>query len=308
MFNPILAFSATRRMRSFRTLLIVAAYLGVMLGTVLLMMGSLFKDTVSIFALRTSVRAYVMLMIAQFALIVLIAPAMTSGAVAGERERQTLELLLVTNTRSFRIVAGKMMESFAMLALLIVSGFPAMCLTMIAGAVILPQILAGELFLLAMAFAAVCVGVLSSALARSTVGSSILSYVILLSIGLLTTLPLLADVGKELTGRVYDQAKYAAMAPEEAMGLLSPVLFINPGFALLALLQGQTGLLTSRLEYQDQGRILYYFSLMNKAGGQTVTLICCGAITLLAIALILIAALILRGTSLKPAKRTKVNA
>ena len=107
MLNPILAFSATRRMRSFRTLLIVAAYLGVMLGTVLLMMGSLFKDTVSIFALRTSVRCYAMLMIAQFALIVLIAPAMTSGAVAGERERQTLELLLVTNTRSFRIVAGK---------------------------------------------------------------------------------------------------------------------------------------------------------------------------------------------------------
>ena len=195
-----------------------------------------------------------------------------------------------------------------MLALLIVCGFPVMCMTMIAGAVTILQILAGELFLLAMAFAAVCVGVLSSALARSTVGSSILSYVILLSIGLLTTLPLLADVGKELTSRVYDQAKYAAMAPEEAMGLLSPVLFINPGFALLALLQGQTGLLTSRLEYQDQGRILYYFSLMNRAGGQTVTLICCGAITLLALALIIIAALILRGTSLKPAKRTKVNA
>ena len=242
MLNPILSFSATRRMRSFKTLLIAAVW------------------------------------------------------------------LLVTNTRSFRIVWGKAMESFAMLALLIVCGFPVMCMTMIAGAVTILQILAGELFLLAMAFAAVCVGVLSSALARSMVGSSILSYVILLSIGLLTTLPLLADVGKELTSRVYDQAKYAAMAPEEAMGLLSPVLFINPGFALLALLQGQTGLLTSRLEYQDQGRILYYFSLMNRAGGQTVTLICCGAITLLALALIIIAALILRGTSLKPAKRTKVNA
>ena len=308
MLNPILSFSATRRMRSFKTLLIAAVWLLVMMGVALLIMGQLFRSGASINGLRTGVTCYQILLIVQFILIILVAPAMTSGAIAGERERQTLELLLVTNTRSFRIVWGKAMESFAMLALLIVCGFPVMCMTMIAGAVTILQILAGELFLLAMAFAAVCVGVLSSALARSTVGSSILSYVILLSIGLLTTLPLLADVGKELTSRVYDQAKYAAMAPEEAMGLLSPVLFINPGFALLALLQGQTGLLTSRLEYQDQGRILYYFSLMNRAGGQTVTLICCGAITLLALALIIIAALILRGTSLKPAKRTKVNA
>lgn len=308
MLNPILSFSATRRMRSFKTLLIAAVWLLVMMGVALLIMGQLFRSGASINGLRTGVTCYQILIIVQFILIILVAPAMTSGAIAGERERQTLELLLVTNTRSFRIVWGKAMESFAMLALLIVCGFPVMCMTMIAGAVTILQILAGELFLLAMAFAAVCVGVLSSALARSTVGSSILSYVILLSIGLLTTLPLLADVGKELTSRVYDQAKYAAMTPEEAMGLLSPVLFINPGFALLALLQGQTGLLTSRLEYQDQGRILYYFSLMNRAGGQTVTLICCGAITLLALALIIIAALILRGTSLKPAKRTKVNA
>ena len=308
MLNPILSFSATRRMRSFKTLLIAAVWLLVMMGVALLIMGQLFRSGASINGLRTGVTCYQILIIVQFILIILVAPAMTSGAIAGERERQTLELLLVTNTRSFRIVWGKAMESFAMLALLIVCGFPVMCMTMIAGAVTILQILAGELFLLAMAFAAVCVGVLSSALARSTVGSSILSYVILLSIGLLTTLPLLADVGEELTSRVYDQAKYAAMAPEEAMGLLSPVLFINPGFALLALLQGQTGLLTSRLEYQDQGRILYYFSLMNRAGGQTVTLICCGAITLLALALIIIAALILRGTSLKPAKRTKVNA
>ena len=64
---------------------------------------------------------------------------------------------------------------------------------------------------------------------------------------------------------------------------------------------------TSRLEYREPGRILYYFSLMEKAGGQTVTLICCGAITLLALVLIIAAAFVLRGTSLKPAKHTKVN-
>lgn len=307
MLNPILSFSATRRMRSFKTLLIVAVWLVVMMGVAFMIMGHLFSSGASIQGLRTGVSCYQVLLIVQFVLIILIAPAMTSGAIAGERERQTLELLLVTNTRSFRIVWGKAMESFAMLALLIVCGFPVMCMTMIAGAVTILQILAGELFLLVMAFAAVCVGVLSSALARSTVGSSILSYVILMAIGLLTSLPALGDVAEEVSQRVYDQNLFAAMQPSEAMGLLSPILFMNPGFALASLLQGQTGMFTSRLEYREPGRILYNFSLVDKAGGQTVTLICCGAITLLALVLIIAAAFVLRGTSLKPAKHTKAN-
>ena len=307
MLNPILSFSATRRMRSFRTMLIASVWLLAMLGTALLVMGRLFGPNVTISALRTGVSCYQVLIIVQFVLIILIAPAMTSGAIAGERERQTLELLLVTNTRSFRIVWGKALESFAVLALLTVCGLPVMCLPLIAGAVTLPQILAGELFLLAAAFAAVCVGVFSSTVARSTVGSSILSYVILLSVGLLTAIPLLTDPGEKMVELVYDQNRMAAMPAAEALGMISPVLFLNPGYGLIALLQGQTGMLTSLLEYQSDGRLLYGFKVMDKAGGQTVALICCGVMIVLALILILAAALILRGNGLKAAKRTKVN-
>ena len=307
MLNPILSFSATRRMRSFKTLLIALAWLLVMLGAALLIMGHLFGTEASINSLRSGVSCYQILIIVQFVLIVLVAPAMTSGAIAGERERQTLELLLVTNTRSFRIVWGKAMESFAMLALLTVCGLPVMCLTLIAGAVTLPQILAGELFLLVMAFAAVCVGVLSSAIAKSTVGSSILSYVILLAIGLLASIPLLIIPNEETVSLVYDQGRMNAITPAAALGMISPILFVNPGYALLALLQGQTGMLTSMLQYQSGGRLFYEFVLMNRAGGENVALICCGAITVLALALILAAAFVLRGNGLKAAKRTRAS-
>ena len=307
MLNPILSFSATRRMRSFKTLLIALAWLLVMLGAALLIMGHLFGTEASINSLRSGVSCYQILIIVQFVLIVLVAPAMTSGAIAGERERQTLELLLVTNTRSFRIVWGKAMESFAMLALLTVCGLPVMCLTLIAGAVTLPQILAGELFLLVMAFAAVCVGVLSSAIAKSTVGSSILSYVILLAIGLLASVPLLIIPNEETVSLVYDQSRTNAISAATALGMISPILFMNPGYALLALLQGQTGMLTSLLQYQSGGRIFYEFVLMNRAGGETVALICCGAITVLALILILAAAFVLRGNGLKAAKRTRAS-
>ena len=299
MLNPILAFSATRRMRSFRTLLVVAAYLAVMLCVVFLMMGGLFGSQVTIYKLRKSVDCYNILMIVQFALIVLIAPAMTSGAIAGERERQTLELLLVTNTRSFRIVTGKALESFAMLALLIVSGFPVMCLTMMAGAVTLLQILEGELFLLAIAFAAVCVGVFASSLARSSMTGGIISYLIIFGIAIVTSMPLLSNYSEEVTNIVYDSSALAALPQGDALKMLSPLLCFKPGYALVALLQGQTNMLGSALEYHDYGRIMCAFKLMDKAGGELVALICCGAIVLLGLLLLLIATVILRRTGLK---------
>ena len=71
------------------------------------------------------------------------------------------------------------------------------------------------------------------------------------------------------------------------------------GGGLVALLQGQTRLLGDLLEYQGMGRILCGFTLMNKAGGETVALISCAAVVLLGAALLLAAALILRRSAMK---------
>ena len=149
MLNPIMAFSATRRMRSFRTMLIVIAYVTALLLLSLAFLAPFLKDTVYMSAMTKGPLCYLALLLAQFVLIILIAPAMTSASVAGERERQTLDLLLVTNTGSFRIVMGKVMESFAVLALLILCGLPVMSLCLLTGGITLGQILIGELFLLA---------------------------------------------------------------------------------------------------------------------------------------------------------------
>ena len=42
---------------------------------------------------------------------------MTAGSISGKRERQTLDLLLVTNTGPVKLVLGKLLESFSFLAL-----------------------------------------------------------------------------------------------------------------------------------------------------------------------------------------------
>ena len=295
MSNPIIAFSATRRMRSFRTILTVTAYAGMLLLIACLMLGGMFGNTVTIQSMQQGVRCYLVLTAAQFALLVLIGPAMTSASIAGERERRTLELLLVTNTRSFRIASGKMMESFALLALLIVSGLPAMCLTVVAGGVTFVQVLVSMLFLLAVAYATVCVGIFASACSRTSVRSGVMSYRIIALIAVATSLPVIFGYPRNITDVVYDTRQYAALTPGGALGMIHPVLFFNPGYGLVALLQDQTALLSTTAlervpgfgtslatraeygEYGGWGRLLCTYLLMIRAGGMNIALVSSGA-------------------------------
>ena len=302
MLNPIMAFSATRRMRSFKTMLVVIAYVAALLLLALAFLGSFIPDAVYLNTMTRGPMCYLALLIAQFALIILIAPAMTSASIAGERERQTLDLLLVTNTGSFRIAIGKVMESFAVLALLIVCGLPVMSLCLLTGGVSLGQILIGELFLLAEAFACVSIGVFCSSVARSTVLSGVLSYLVIILVGVVTALPFLFGYPQKITDVVYDRSLYAALTPGEARMMISPLLYMNPGFGLLSLVQGELHVLTSYTEYMGWGRILCTWRMADRAGWIFIAL--ASAVGMLVIAAILIG---LASMMIRKGHKTKSN-
>jgi len=299
MLNPILSFSATRRMRSFRTMLIVIGYVAALLLIALSILSPFLKDTVALGSLSRGPMCFLALLAAQFVLIILIAPAMTSGAVAGERERQTLDLLLVTNTRSFRIVTGKAMESFALLALLILCGLPVTGLCLLTGGISAGQILLGELFLLAEAFACVSVGVFCSSLSRSTVFSGVMSYLTLLLIGVVTLLPFLFGYARKITDVVYDPKNYAALTETGARGLLPKLLCLNPGFGLVSLLQGQTHILNETMKYRGWGRIYCTWLMADRAGWNYIAVFCAVGMILVSLALLGAAALLIRKGSKK---------
>ena len=302
MLNPIMAFSATRRMRSFKTMLIVIAYVAALLLLALAFLGSFIPDAVYLNTMTRGPMCYLALLIAQFALIILIAPAMTSASIAGERERQTLDLLLLTNTGSFRIAIGKVMESFAVLALLIVCGLPVMSLCLLTGGVSLVQILIGELFLLAEAFACVSIGVFCSSVARSTVLSGVLSYLVIILVGVVTALPFLFGYPQKITDVVYDRSLYAALTPGEARMMIIPLLYMNPGFGLLSLVQGELHVLTSYTEYMGWGRILCTWRMADRAGWIFIAL--ASAVGMLVIAAILIG---LASLMIRKGHKTKSN-
>ena len=255
LINPILASSARRRMRSWKTPLILllfgAALLGIAFVTALM---PLMGESMTISSARNGLDSYIVLVCAEFALIVLVAPAMTAGSIAGERERQTLEMLLVTNTGSLRIVAGKLLESLGYVALLLVAALPTMCLTLITGGVTLADVLTGALFLLVTAFAALSVGVFASAVFRRTVTATVMAYLLVFLIGVVTLLPMV--LGVSYIGSHYDDMYASTMASSVAViggadaaasGLSVNAFIYSPAMGLMALIADQTSLLKNTL-------------------------------------------------------------
>ena len=263
MINPILASSARRRMRSARTPVLITLY-GVLIFLFGLGMafGQFANPSISIYVMRQGMQAYAGMLAIQFALILLITPAMTAGSIAGERERQTLDMLLVTNTGSLRIVAGKLLESLGYVALLLVAALPSVCLTLVTGGVTLADVLTGALFLLVTAFAALSVGVFASAVFRRTVTATVMAYLIVFFIGVVTMVPLVLGVWN--IGSNYDAMFSSTMASSVAViggadaaasGLSVNAFIYSPAMGLMALIADQTGLLKSTL--MDYSYTLY---------------------------------------------------
>src|SRR5690606_33800664 len=76
-------------------------------------------------------------------LVLFLVPGFTSGAIAGERERQTLVPMQVTLLRPWQIVLGKVGASFAFLALLVVAAAPFLGVAYLVGGVTVDAVLKG---------------------------------------------------------------------------------------------------------------------------------------------------------------------
>ena len=238
MTNPILAFSGKMRMRTVRTPILLTLYSLLLAVTACLTIYTPFLSSgFRLFNMRMSVDGYAIMVGVQFVLIVLVAPAMTAGAVSGERERQTLDLLLVTNTGAFRIVLGKLLESFGFLALMILCSMPTLSIVLLTGGATFAQVLVSVLFLLLVALAASSVGLFCSSLLKRTVSSTVVSYLVILGIGIVTFIPLWYDVKR--IGDIYDAMNVAGQTITTIDYM--PISFtFNPGLGLFSLLKSQT--------------------------------------------------------------------
>lgn len=177
--NPV-AFKELRgRMRGRRAYILITAYTAVLaLGMVLVYFASANPTNPNnLDTLRTVGKAlFTSVYVLQLLAVCFIAPALSAGAIAAERERQTYELLRTTLLSPGKLVRGKFASGLLFLLLLLLVGLPLQSVAYLFGGVVLEELLIGLLLLVVTAVAFLAIGLFYSSLSRRTLVATVLSY------------------------------------------------------------------------------------------------------------------------------------
>lgn len=122
--------------------------------------------------------SFLTLVYLQLAIICIIMPILTASSIAGERERQTLDIMLTSPITPFQIVAGKLAASLANVLFFVIGSLPAMSLCFLYGGIQWHYLLYFVVGILAVAFFAGAVGVWCSSIFKKSIASVIMSLII----------------------------------------------------------------------------------------------------------------------------------
>ncbi len=236
MMNPVLRREAVTSLRGWKNFAVLTFYLGVTaLGAGLVIYAGMFDSWDFSFDPQVMTVLYVVLAAVQMALITLTVPALTAGSISGERERQTLDLLLVTKMSSFSIVMGKLLASLAFILLLIVGTLPVLSLVFYFGGIKISAVLLMVGFMLMTALMLGSISVFFSCIFKRTVVSIMLVYIIM---GVLCLGTILAAV-LPLAVRDYNAVNMINL--ESEYWRIALTLIPNPGVAFFSLVDAQLG-------------------------------------------------------------------
>lgn len=112
----------------------------------------------------------------EFILILFIVPALTAGSISGEYEKQTIELLLVTDTTPAQVVIGKVAASLGSVLLLVISSFPVISLVFVYGGITFTDLLMVAALYLSTALLCAGTGIFFSAVSKKTTIATAASY------------------------------------------------------------------------------------------------------------------------------------
>jgi ABC-type transport system involved in multi-copper enzyme maturation permease subunit len=126
--------------------------------------------------------------------VVMVVPGVTALSIVGERERQTLSLLQVTQLSPFQLILGKLTSSLSYFLLLLVAVAPIMALPLLFGGMSFGDVFAALAIMVVTALMIGSVSLAISARARSSRGAVAGSYVFSFLIAFFTIAMLLAEL------------------------------------------------------------------------------------------------------------------
>ncbi|MFM2002239.1 MAG: hypothetical protein RI963_1665 [Planctomycetota bacterium] len=177
--NPVLQRELLVNLRTGRSFLLLAGYQILLAGVVLLAWPQ--AERLDLTSSPPSARRLVdLFFIGQYVIASLMAPSFAAGAISGEKERTTFEMLLASPLRPGAIVIGKMVASLTHLGMLILASLPIIVLCLPLGGVSLYEVLAAYLGLILSVLLFGAIGIACSSYFSRTSASLVVSYLIIL--------------------------------------------------------------------------------------------------------------------------------
>lgn len=240
--NPVYKRETTVSSRSFRMALTVLIFNGILAIVALLDMYSVVARVKLTAEIRYAsfLDLYVFVATTEFIMLLFIIPGLTSGSISGERERQTMELMLTTQMTPAEIVLGKLFAGFSTVALLVISSFPVLSLVFVYGGVTVMDVGMLLLCYITTALLAGSLGILFSSMFRLSSIATVVSYGIIAGVTIGTlVINQFAFSFMELNGDSYLQNIVNSGRQTNSGGLFY-LLLLNPAVTFYVTIKGQT--------------------------------------------------------------------
>ncbi len=242
--NPVFDREMKSGARNIRLPVILVLFNGILFLVTLLNMYSAVEQVRASSSLQYSsfIEIYKLVSSMEFLLLIFIAPAVTAASISGERERQTLDLMLTTQMTAAQVVTGKLFSALFVLLLLIFSGFPAIAMVFVYGGITWGDVVSIMMCYLAVALFAGSIGLCCSAFFKRSTISTVVTYGVLIAV--LAGGYFINKFALSLSAMdISEAAAYVFGEPSAApsSGGLFYLFLFNPAVTFFAILSGQAG-------------------------------------------------------------------
>ncbi len=281
--NPVYKRETTVSSRSFRMILVILIFNGILAAVALLNIYSNLQRAKLTAEVQYSSFLNLFLFVAalEFMMVVFIMPALTAGSISSEYEKKTLDIMLTTKLTPGQIIGGKIMAAMSTMGMLIVSSLPVLSLVFVYGGVSLTDIILFFISYMSAALLMGGIGICCSAFIKKTTMATVTAYSVT---GLLV-------LGTYALNWVFDYiSRISALAP--GGNSLRFLLLFNPANTFIQILMRFSGNVPVNM-------VSFLPSIMGPAGMQPSVRIAAGLAIQLIMAAVLIGASVY---ALKPGK------
>lgn len=176
--NPVTTKELRSRMRGRRAFIVLTVYLLLMGAFVsLIYLGFYVNSSSDVSSTRQAGQTiFITMLVVQGFLVVFIGPSFTAGAISGEKERQTYDLLRTTLLSPQAFVMGKLLSAMSYVFLLLFAAVPLISLAFMLGGVATSEVILSQLVLLVSGVTFAMMGLYFSSSMRTTMAASVTTY------------------------------------------------------------------------------------------------------------------------------------